>query len=100
MGCYFCEEDKQVLTLVPISPSGQALACIDCAVERNLYCKKHRAPHSGIALSYRNAHACMDCINEKIKFISVTLAQPRKNPAGAELLCCGFKFQHKGNFMN
>ncbi len=64
--CLFCGKASHIRVIVPEVPESAILdqspfACIDCAVEKGIYCQLHQRAH----LSFEGSqHACLSCIEE------------------------------------
>src|SRR5438046_1027034 len=66
MKCRYCLNDPNDLVLIPESPeeadiTQSAFACLDCAIERGIFCVTHQRAHQSFS---RGGHACWSCIAE------------------------------------
>lgn len=66
MKCELCSKDiGDTIVLLPIKRTDGALitlACLNCAENSSVYCKKHSQPHLGFMDD--NSTACMPCIED------------------------------------
>lgn len=64
MNCVFCGQDPELIVLT-WRPDGseQVMACLECAIERGVYCTQHKKPHTGINGRGGKGTICWDCVD-------------------------------------